>query len=216
MKVSQMIKWSSSAGGIGLLSIPAFHYGLDMNMWLSAVSGVGVSGALMTTTGGALVIKKLTKRDPYKEEIAYIKHQVREAKKHLKMIGSSRFKVRSVTMWMQLTKLYKVAKSIIDMVDKEPIRYVDTQPFFQTYLPSTVTVIERYLFLATKPTKNIEVRDALRDAEEMIDEMVNKYDRLLKKALESDMENLNIELKILKDAFEDEKRWRPTSTKKIE
>ena len=71
-------------------------------------------------------------QNPYREEIAYVRHQVKEARKQLRTIGSYRFKIRSVHMWTELSKLYKVGKSIIEMVEKEPARYKDVQPFLRT------------------------------------------------------------------------------------
>ncbi len=174
------------------------------------LASVGVGGVTLLFPVTRAVRQRL--QNPYREEIAYSKHQVKEAKKKLIIMSRYRFKVRSIHMWTQLSRLYKVSKAIIDMVEKEPMRYKNVQPFFVNYLPSTITLVERYFFLLSKPGKSIEIKESLKEAEVMLDDMAIKYDQLLNQALSNDVLTLDVEMKVLKQTFQHDKPWIPTST----
>ncbi|MBM7702037.1 5-bromo-4-chloroindolyl phosphate hydrolysis protein [Bacillus iocasae] len=209
MKVLRVLKWLALSWTAGAISVPIFYFGFDLNFFVSMMIGFAVAGVSFAIP----ILKSLRLRlqNPYREEIAYSKHQVREAKKKLAIISRYRFKVRSIHMWAQLSRLYKVSKAIIEMVEKEPMRYKDVQPFFVNYLPATVTLVERYFFLLSKPGKSIEMTESLKEAEVMIDEMALKYDRLLNQALSNDVLTLDVEMKVLKQTFQNDKQWIPTS-----
>jgi 5-bromo-4-chloroindolyl phosphate hydrolysis protein len=210
MKVVRIIKKILAIWVTGAVAVPVSYFGFSTTM----IQSFGISIGLMVVMSLLFIISSVRRhyQNPYREEIAYVRHQVKEARKQLRTIGSYRFKIRSVHMWTELSKLYKVGKSIIEMVEKEPARYKDVQPFFTNYLQSTVTVIERYMFLLSKPTKSIEVKESLHEAEDMLRGLSGKYEHLLTNALSQDKLTLDVELKVLKQAFEEEQPYIPTAT----
>lgn len=104
-----------------------------------------------------------------------------------------------------MAKLYKQAKAIIKVVEEEPARYRDVQAFFTQHLPATVTLVDRYSFLAKQPVGSIEVKESLRQTEILMEEMAGNYHQLLLDTLSQDVMALEIEQKMLKQSFQKEK-----------
>ncbi|MDT2047213.1 MULTISPECIES: 5-bromo-4-chloroindolyl phosphate hydrolysis family protein [Bacillaceae] len=197
---------------VGTATIPISYLGFNVGVGDSILLSFGTAAL----TGIFFIFKsvRVAYKDPYREELAYIKHQVKEARKQLKVISSSRFKLKSIHMWTELSKLYRVGKSMVDMVEKEPERYKSVQPFFTNYLQATVTVIERYVFLLSKPTKSIDVKESIHEAENVIHELSAQYDQLLNSALSQDVLSLDVEMKVLKQHFQNEEEYAPINRMK--
>ncbi|TYR80859.1 phosphatase [Priestia megaterium] len=202
MKVVRILKRVMIVWMIGTLTLPISYFGFNTSLLEAFGMSMGAAGAASLF----FIVKSAHAhyRNPYREELAYVRHQVKEARKQLKLIGNYRFKVRSIHMWTKISKLYKVGKSMIEMVEKEPARYKDLQPFFTNYLQATVTVVEKYIFLLSKPIKDIEIKESLHEAERLLHDMSNKYDQLLTTALSEDLLNLDVEMKVLKQHFQEQ------------
>ncbi|MED3831590.1 5-bromo-4-chloroindolyl phosphate hydrolysis family protein, partial [Priestia megaterium] len=117
MKVVRIIKKILAIWVTGAVAVPVSYFGFSTTM----IQSFGISIGVMVVTSLFFIMSSARRhyQNPYREEIAYVRHQVKEAKKQLRTIGSYRFKIRSVHMWTELSKLYKVGKSIIEMVEKE-------------------------------------------------------------------------------------------------
>jgi 5-bromo-4-chloroindolyl phosphate hydrolysis protein len=200
---------------VGLVSIPVSFFVLNLPLLTSFFIGIGIPFVTLFFVVMKLLWKRARTVDPYREETAYVKYQVKEARKKLALIGACRFKVRSVTGWMKMAQLYKLAKGIIKIVEEEPARYRDVQAFFTQYLPATVTLVDRYTFLAKQPVMNIELKESLRQTEFLMDEMASNYNRLLLSTLSNDVMSLEIEQKILKQSFQDEKNMMQNSPENV-
>jgi 5-bromo-4-chloroindolyl phosphate hydrolysis protein len=205
MKVIKILLILLFSGFIGLIAMPIAYFLLDMPFISSILIGI----AIPTLAVFSMIVKSIWNRigkvDPYREETAYIKHQVKDAKKKLATIKRSLFKMRTVSGWTKVAKLYKQARAVIKVVEEEPARYRDVQAFFTQHLPATVTLVDRYTFLARQPVSSNEVKQSLRQSETLIVEMTGNYHQLLLNSLSQDVMTLEIEQKMLKQAFQGEK-----------
>lgn len=77
-----------------------------------------------------------------------------------------------------------------------------------------MTVIERYVFLLSKPTKSIDVKESIHEAENVIHELSTQYDQLLNSALSQDVLSLDVEMKVLKQHFQNEEEYAPINRMK--
>jgi 5-bromo-4-chloroindolyl phosphate hydrolysis protein len=205
MKVIKILFILLFSGLIGLVAMPIAYFFLDKPFFSSIFIGI----SFPTLAILIMIVKSIWNRvgriDPYREETAYIKHQVKDAKKKLATIRRSLFKMKSVSGWIKVAKLYKQAKAVIKVVEEEPARYRDVQAFFTQHLPATVTLVDRYTFLARQPVSSNEVKQSLRQSETLIVEMTGNYHQLLLNSLSQDIMTLEIEQKLLKQAFQEEK-----------
>lgn len=202
MKIIRSLFLFMFSGLVGFVSIPMSFFWLNIPFVQSVLIGIGIPALTVFWMGGRFLWKRMRNTDPYREEIAYVKHQVKEANKKVSAIGACRYKVRSLAAWMKIAKLHKLAKGIIKMVEEDPARYREVQVFFTQYLPATVTLVDRYTFLLKQPVRSIELKESLREAELLLDEMAENSQQVLLGSLSSDMMSLEVERKMLKNSFE--------------
>ncbi|WP_461200383.1 5-bromo-4-chloroindolyl phosphate hydrolysis family protein [Anoxybacillus sp. TBDG-1] len=131
-----------------------------------------------------------------KEEKHY--DRLKDAKKKVRTIGQSLWRVRSVAMFSKLSRLYSICQKMIEIVEKQPDRLAIAQPFFNTTLDSIVTVINKYIYLMRQPVKSDEIRQAIIEAEQALDLALTKAENQLLDMLEEDLFDLQTEVKLVK------------------
>ncbi|MGD6833971.1 5-bromo-4-chloroindolyl phosphate hydrolysis family protein [Sutcliffiella halmapala] len=132
-----------------------------------------------------------------RKEKKYVLTQIKDAKTKLQKLNSNRFKVRSIFVYQNITKLYKISHKIIKMVEKEPIRYRSAQTFFHQHLDSSAIIAEKYVQLLSQPVRTHEVSAALRETENALKQMERNMEKELMVVLAGDMNNLNTEIKLM-------------------
>ena len=202
MKIIRSLFLLTFSGLIGFVSMPVSFFWLNIPFIQSILIGIGIPALTVLWMGGRFLWKRMKNVDPYREELAYVKYQLKEANKKVAAIGACRYKVRSLTAWMKIAKLHKLAKGIIKVVEEEPARYREVQVFFTQHLPATVTLVDRYTFLLKQPVRSIELKESLREAELLLDEMAESSQQVLLDSLSKDMMSLEVERKMLKQSFE--------------
>lgn len=98
-------------------------------------------------------------------------------RKKVRKIGQSLWRIRSISMFSKLSRLYSICQKIIEIVEKQPDRLAVAQPFFNTTLDSIVTIIDKYIYLTKQPVKSEEIRQAMREAEGALDLALMKAEK---------------------------------------
>lgn len=149
----------------------------------------------------SLYMKKKEKKDQlydFKDE------RLKDAKKKVRKIGQSLWRIRSVAMFSKLSRLYSICQKIIEIVEKQPDRLAVAQPFFNTTLDSIVTIIDKYIYLTKQPVKSEEIRQAIHEAEEALSLALTKAENELLDMLEEDLFDLKTEVKLVKHTIASE------------
>jgi 5-bromo-4-chloroindolyl phosphate hydrolysis protein len=185
---------------IGFIGAVIAFFVFDYQFFLSFLSGT----TLMVITFFYMKRKadKVIASDFLKEEKAYIRSQLKETQKKIKRIGRARFKVRSFVMWNKISRIYSNAQKILAAVEQEPRRFRAAQSFFITTLDSAVTIIEKYVYLTSQPVRNQEMNEAIRNTEKLLDELATSTEQELLRILSEDVFDLDVEVKLLKQALE--------------
>lgn len=132
-----------------------------------------------------------------RKEKKYALAQIKEAKEKVKKINSTRFKVRSIFVYQNITKLYKISTKVIKIVEKEPVRYRTAQTFFQQHLDSSAIITEKYVQLLSQPVRTHEVSTALRETERALKQLERNMEKEMLVVLSGDMHNLSTEIKLM-------------------
>jgi 5-bromo-4-chloroindolyl phosphate hydrolysis protein len=148
---------------------------------------------------------KIVTSDLLKEEKDYIRSELKEADKKIKRIGRARFKVRSLVTWNQISRIYAASQKILAAVEQDPRRFRAAQSFFITTLDSAVTIIEKYIYLVRQPVRSHEMNEAIRNAEGLLRELAASTEQELLRILSDDVFDLDVEIKMLKQALEQPK-----------
>jgi 5-bromo-4-chloroindolyl phosphate hydrolysis protein len=148
---------------------------------------------------------KIAASDFLKDEKEYIRSELKEAGKKIKRIGRARFKVRSLVIWNQISRIYASSQKILAAAEQDPHRFRAAQSFFITTLDSAVTMIEKYIYLVRQPVRSHEMNEAIRNAEELLRELAASTEQELLRILSDDVFDLDVEVKLLKQALEQPK-----------
>ncbi|RAK16599.1 5-bromo-4-chloroindolyl phosphate hydrolysis protein [Anoxybacillus vitaminiphilus] len=188
---------------IGLIGAIVVFFVFDYQFFLSFLSGT----VLMVITSAYMKRKedKIVASDLFKEEKDYIRSELKEADKKIKRMGRARFKVRSLVIWNHISRIYTASRKILDAVEQDPRRFRAAQSFFITTLDSAVTMIEKYIYLVRQPVRSQEMNEAIRNAEELLRELAASTEQELLRILSDDVFDLDVEVKLLKQALEQPK-----------
>jgi len=150
------------------------------------------------------VIKTLQKSKRSKElglsrsEYKHIEEQIRQAKGHINSLSQQYIRVRSVRSFKLLNEMMKLSKRILNIVQSNPQRFYSVEDFFYSHLPSAVQLTQTYTMLSQTQVKDTEVHLALEDTRKTLKGLHASMEEDLKCAIESDLENLRIELDFVK------------------
>ncbi|EMT46518.1 5-bromo-4-chloroindolyl phosphate hydrolysis family protein [Anoxybacillus flavithermus] len=138
-----------------------------------------------------------------KKEKKHVSHRskderLKDAKKKVRKIGQSLWRIRSISMFSKLSRLYSICQKMVEIVEKQPDRLAVAQPFFNTTLDSIVTIIDKYIYLMKQPVKNDDIRQAISEAEQALDLALTKAENQLLDMLEEDLFDLQTEVKLVK------------------
>jgi len=138
-----------------------------------------------------------------KKEKKHVSHRskderLKDAKKKVRKIGQSLWRIRSISMFSKLSRLYSICQKMVEIAEKQPDRLAVAQPFFNTTLDSIVTIIDKYIYLMKQPVKNDDIRQAISEAEQALDLALTKAENQLLDMLEEDLFDLQTEVKLVK------------------
>ncbi|ABZ82634.1 conserved hypothetical protein [Heliomicrobium modesticaldum Ice1] len=132
----------------------------------------------------------------------YLEKTHKEARRKWKVIGRYRFKVRSLSIWLKVTRLYKIAEQILDITEKDLRQISKVQSFFNHYLDATVTILDKYSLLSSQPISNDEIRNALEKTHAGLQDLIHAYEEQLNKLLAKDLLELEVEVNVLKQTLD--------------
>ncbi|SFA42733.1 5-bromo-4-chloroindolyl phosphate hydrolysis protein [Anoxybacillus pushchinoensis] len=138
-----------------------------------------------------------------KKEKKHVSHRskderLKDAKKKVRKIGQNLWRIRSISMFSKLSRLYSICQKMVEIVEKQPDRLAVAQPFFNTTLDSIVTIVDKYIYLMKQPVKNDDIRQAISEAEQALDLALTKAENQLLDMLEEDLFDLQTEVKLVK------------------
>ncbi|OEH93997.1 5-bromo-4-chloroindolyl phosphate hydrolysis family protein [Bacillus solimangrovi] len=171
--------------------------------WYWVIPSAGISFWLVTMIMAKSSIKKVATQNQLKvQEYQEIQKTLQEAKRMLVILQRHRFKAKSYKLFKSINQIYRYAKNIYEIVQKEPKRFYLANDFFYRYLNSATEIVQRYMFLSSQPVRDVEYIESLTRTENMLQDMEQCLERELKKIVSDDLDNLDLELDVLKQSIE--------------
>ncbi|MBM7867414.1 hypothetical protein GTO89_11560 [Heliobacterium gestii] len=174
--------------------------GLD----LAPALGLGVVAYWLTSKGiarrfalPAAQHQLIDGADPHYQEKSY-----KEARRKWKVIGRYRFQVRSLSVWLKVARLYKIAEQILDITGKDLRQMNKAQAFFNHYLDATLTILEKYTLLSKQPISSDEIREAMQKINVGLEDLIRAYEEELNHLIAKDLLELDVEVNVLKQALD--------------
>lgn len=169
-------------------------WNFDVNFW------IGFLLAIISYFPSNFIIKNIQKVRYLKKvgltrsEYKHIESQLLEAQGELRNLNRNFTKVRSISTFKQLLEMNRLAKRIVNIVNKDPKKFYHVEQFFYAHLHSASELTEKYALLSSQPLKNSEVHLALQETRETLEDLNNIMQEDLHSVLATDIEELKLEL----------------------
>lgn len=150
------------------------------------------------------MIQYIQKRKKSKEfglsfsEYKMIENQLKQAKKYINSLTQQFLRVRSIRSFKLLNDMTKLSRRIVNIVQSNPQKFYAVENFFYSHLPSAVELTSKYSLLTQQQIKDQEVHLTLQETRQTLKDLHETMEEDLRLALQSDIENLKIELDFVK------------------
>lgn len=190
--------------GLPLMTVmfPILYVGAEVGLLASGAAAAGTYLASTSAVKQLQVSSDSKKLGMTRSEFKSVRQQIREAKSKVKQLQSHYYRVRSISAFKQLVELTRIANKIIVIVQNNPRKFYQAEPFFYSHLDSAIELTEKYTLLVGQPIKDKELKIALQDTRETLMGLKNVMENDLKKVLASDVEQLRMELDYAKLAVD--------------
>jgi hypothetical protein len=218
-------------GGVGAIVFGRLVFSGNVRVTIATLAGTGVFTSLYfgTTVGlwtalaggvGAIVASNLILRKrrhfhsaPPKETIqaepAAVDPPVTDTEDPLSLAWSKHAslleaagKIKLPAVKMKLEAVADVVHRILADLSAQPKHLQKARQFLNYYLDATVKIVQRYVSLSSKGSKDKTLNDALRRTEETIETLQKAFEKQLRLLLEDDMLDLDTELTVLRRTIE--------------
>ncbi len=179
---------------------------ISFGSWLYFILGAGIhflpaTGLfILLYIGGTFTIKQIQLASTIKQlgmsrsEYMHIKTQVKEAKLKINKLNQLYGQVRSVQAFKQLHEMNSLSKRILSIVKSNPHKFYYVEKFFYAHLDSAVELTSKYAMLVNQPLKDKEIRIALQNSRDSLNDVNDQLKNDLRCALASDLEKLQMEI----------------------
>ncbi|MGX9134493.1 5-bromo-4-chloroindolyl phosphate hydrolysis family protein [Rummeliibacillus sp. JY-2-4R] len=169
-------------------------FNFDVNFWISSLIAV-ISYLPSNFIIKNIQLSRYLKRIGLtRSEYKHINSQINEAYSELRNLNRYYTKVRSISTFKQLFEMNRLAKRIVNIVNKNPKKFYNVEQFFYAHLHSASELTEKYALLSTQPIKDMDVHLALQETRETLEDLNNTMQEDLHAVLASDIEELKMEL----------------------
>ena len=145
---------------------------------------------------GELVLKKdKVSNLKYKNKSLYkILENAKEQNKHIKYMIKN---IDDSSIKKNLHDISVSVNKIIQTVEKYPDRYKKVRNFFEYYLPITVKLVDRFDEIENQNISSKDINKFYITTSKTIDEMNTVYKKFLNNLYLTDMDDANVEIKVL-------------------
>ncbi len=147
--------------------------------------------------GGELLMSKTNTITFDKVNDENIEEVLKDARVKNKFIFSKIDKIDDKDIKKYLSEINKTTGKIIDAVSKNKEKAKRSEKFFTYYLPITVGIINKYDEIENQGLSSKDVKEFYLKAKESLKEINNSFKKLLNNIYESDIENVETDMKVL-------------------
>ena len=132
------------------------------------------------------------------KEYRQIELHLKKAREQINKLTQQYVRVRSIKSFKLINETSKVSRRIINIVNNDPHKFYAVEDFFYAHLPSAVELTDKYTLLTKEQVKGTDIHLALEETRKTLKDLHGTIEEDLKLALQSDIENLKIELDFAK------------------
>jgi 5-bromo-4-chloroindolyl phosphate hydrolysis protein len=195
-----------AAGIVAAVLIPALVFGVGLPLIIALVAGGAVFvGALFLLAPRKLFeginVSKLTRG-----QLDVVRRVMEEAKPALARLEAAGATIKSAKIRETVNRLAKTARTIMDGLEQNPERLSSVQRFLTYYLPSSAEISESYSVLEQQRAPEVA---RVKQTEAVIAKLDDAFSHYADSLHESDLSNLDVELRLIDAAVKEDIRSAP-------
>ena len=185
------------AGGVFLL----FYLLIDAGLILALVLGI-----LGFVGGQFLFHRKETTMEFVADGLTqdHVDQVVAAGKEQVKRIKNLSMKIGDVKVRDEVKGICRTADEIFDNFVEDPKDIKTARKFLSYYLDTTERILDRYVTISSKSVRDSDIEETLAKVEDMLSLIDETFKKQMKKLLEDDVLDLDIELEVLEKTIKSE------------
>lgn len=192
------MSWIAGAAAAAIL-LPLLVFGAGMPLWAACVVSVAAGGGLSVSISPRKPFERLDGSGAARGKIAFARDLLAEAEPHAVRLEVAAGSIGTPKVADRIRHMARVAREIFAGVEDDPLRVDRVRRFLTYYLPRAADLAENYASME---------RGAMRDASrvatagELIERLDGAFTHYAANLQQADLGNLDIELKLLRDALD--------------
>lgn len=189
-----------TAGISGVLTTGVLIAAADISIVVSLVAGVATAGAALFALPSSKEKKGIEKKSsPVRRLVQKEKREESSDLSHLKTLTTQ---IISTEMRKQLERIIILSEKMIEEEKNDSRDSSQLISFYNNYLPSTVTIVAKYIELSRKTNKSDAVHEALQKCEKSLTTIEQAFEKQLTNLLDNDILDLDVEVSVLEQSLQ--------------
>jgi 5-bromo-4-chloroindolyl phosphate hydrolysis protein len=190
-----------AGGAAAAVILPVLSLGFRVPFWLALIIAVCTCGGIVLVAAPRSRFEGMDVSAVARGKMELAAELLEEAEPIIDQLALIGPQIRFKGTRDRVQHLAEVARHIMDVVSTDPLKVNLVRRFITYYLPRAGEMATAYQLLERRPTPDKARLAQTRQMIERLDEAFTKYaDNLV----DADLDTLNIELKLLKDALDDD------------
>jgi 5-bromo-4-chloroindolyl phosphate hydrolysis protein len=192
--------WIAGAAAAAIL-LPLLVFGAGMPLWAACLVSVAAGGGLSVSLSPRKPFERLNKSSAARGKIAFARDLLTDAEPLAIRLETAASSIGTPKVADRIRHMARVAREIFAGVEDDPLRVDRVRRFLTYYLPRAADLAESYALME---------RGAMRDASrvvaagELIERLDAAFTHYATNLQHAELGNLDIELKLLRDALDDD------------
>jgi 5-bromo-4-chloroindolyl phosphate hydrolysis protein len=194
------IDWIAGAVATAVL-LPLLAIGIGMPFWIACIISVLAGGGVVAILAPRKLFAQLDASGAARGRIEFARELLTDAEPLAARMAAAATLIRAPNVAERVRHLVSIARDIFAAIEKDPLRVDRVRRFLTYYLPRAAEIAEAYGSLERSLTPNTA---RIAATGELIDRLDVAFTRYAASLQDTDLDKLDIELKLLKSSLDDD------------
>jgi 5-bromo-4-chloroindolyl phosphate hydrolysis protein len=188
-------------GAVAAVLVPLLAIGVGMPFWLACVIGIATGGGTVAALAPRSAFPLLDASGAARGKVAFARELLTDAVPLAERLDVAAASIRERKVVESVRHLAVIARRIFAAIEKDPLRIDRVRRFLTYYLPRAAEIAEAY---GAVERSTLPDPQRLASTSELIDRLDIAFTRYATGLQDADLDNLDIELKLLKSALDED------------
>lgn len=194
------LNWLAGGAAAALL-LPVLTFGFRVPFWLALIVAACTCGGIVLVAAPRPRFEGMDVSVVGRAKMELAAELLEEAEPVVDRLAAAGARIRFKGTRDRVLHLAEVARHITDALAADPLKVGLVRRFITYYLPRAGEIATAYQLLERRPTPD---KTRLAETRQMIERLDEAFTKYADNLVDADLDTLNIELKLLKDALDDD------------